>query len=240
MVNKDFNPRLSHPLYFIRKGLYNNISEIASNFKGKLLDFGCGAKPYKELFVNVDEYVGVDFNSEGHSHKDEVIDFYYNGEVLPFENNTFDSIFTSEVFEHVFNLKNILNELNRVLKIDGRVLITCPFVWEEHEIPNDYARYTQFALKNLISNAGFEIIEFKKSGNTLQAIHQLFIVYINDFWLNNVYFFSKFNLFKKIVRQLLVPFLNILFYFLQNLFPKNDKLYLNNILLIRKISSINE
>ena len=240
MVNKDFNPRLSHPLYFIRKGLYNNISEIASNFKGKLLDFGCGAKPYQELFVNVDEYVGVDFNSECHSHKDEVIDFYYNGEVLPFENNTFDSIFTSEVFEHVFNLKNILNELNRVLKIDGRVLITCPFVWEEHEIPNDYARYTQFALKNLISNAGFEIIEFKKSGNTLQAIHQLFIVYINDFWLNNVYFFSKFNLFKKIVRQLLVPFLNILFYFLQNLFPKNDKLYLNNILLIRKISSINE
>jgi hypothetical protein len=95
-------------------------------------------------------------------------------------------------------------------------------------------------LKDLISNAGFEIIEFKKNGNTLQAIHQLFIVYINDFWLNNVYFFSKFNLFKKIIRQLLIPFLNISFYFLQNIFPKNDKLYLNNILLIRKISSINE
>lgn len=240
MVNKDFNPRLSHPLYFIRKGLYNNILEFAPNFKGKLLDFGCGAKPYKDLFVNVDEYIGVDFNSEGHSHKDEVIDFYYDGEILPFDNDTFDTIFASEVFEHVFNLKKVLCELNRVLKENGEILITCPFVWEEHEIPNDYARYTQFALKNLIANAGFEIVEFKKSGNTLQAIHQLFIVYINDFWLNNVIFFSKFNLFKKVVRQLLVPFLNSVFYLIQNLFPINDKLYLNNILLIKKVGSGNE
>ena len=240
MVNKDFNPGISHPLYFIRNGLYKHISEFASNFKGKLLDFGCGAKPYRELFINVDEYIGVDFHNEGHSHLNESIDFYYDGEVLPFENNTFDSIFSSEVFEHVFNIKNVLRELNRVLKTNGQVLITCPFVWEEHEIPNDYARYTQFALRDLILKSGFEIVVFKKSGNSLQAIHQLFILYINDFWLNNVYFFSNFILFKKIIRQLFIPFLNISFYYIQHLFPKNDKLYLNNILLIKKISTIDE
>ena len=108
MVNKEFNPSISHPLFFIRKGLYTNILKFAPNFKGKLLDFGCGAKPYKDLFVNVEEYIGVDYNSEGHSHQDEAIDFYYDGEVLPFEDNSFDSIFTSEVFEHVFRLHQIL------------------------------------------------------------------------------------------------------------------------------------
>jgi len=236
MVNKDFNPSISHPLFFIRKGLYNHISKFAPNFKGKLLDFGCGSKPYKELFVNVDEYIGVDYDSQGHSHQGEAIDFFYDGEVLPFENDSFDSIFTSEVFEHVFSLNKILNELNRVLKDNGQILITCPFVWEEHEIPNDYARYTQFALKDLISNAGFEIVEFKKSGNTLQAIHQLFIIYINDFWLNNIFFLSNFLFFKKFVRQVFVPFLNISFHFLHKYMPNNDKLYLNNILLVKKIS----
>jgi len=234
MVNKEFNPSISHPLFFIRKGLYTNILKFAPNFKGKLLDFGCGAKPYKDLFVNVEEYIGVDYNSEGHSHQDEAIDFYYDGEVLPFEDNSFDSIFTSEVFEHVFSLHQILKELNRVLKKDGQILITCPFVWEEHEVPNDYARYSQFALKDLITKAGFEIVTFQKSGNTLQAIHQLFIVYINDYWLHNIIFFSRFNFFKKVIRQIFVPMLNIIFYFSHKALPSNDKLYLNNILLIKK------
>jgi len=234
MVNKEFNPKIAHPLFFIRKGLYNSISKFAPKFKGKLLDFGCGAKPYKDLFINVEEYIGVDYHSEGHSHQDEVIDFYYDGKVLPFEDNTFDTIFTSEVFEHIFNLNEILKELNRVLKKEGEILITCPFAWEEHEEPNDYARYTQFALKDLITKSGFEIVEFNKSGNTLQAIHQLLIIYINDYWLHHVFLFSRFNLFKKVVRQIFVPLLNIIFYYSQKVLPSNDKLYLNNILLIKK------
>ena len=234
MVPENFNPPVSHPLYFIRKGLYNKIRQYSPDLTGHLLDFGCGAKPYKALFTNVSSYTGVDYDSEGHNHDNEQIDYYYDGKTLPFANDHFDSIFSSEVFEHIFNLDEILPEINRVLKKRGKLLFTCPFVWEEHEAPNDYARYTQFALKSLLEKNGFTNITIDKNGHFASALHQLFILYINNHWLHHVFFFSRFGWFRKGVRQIIVPVLNTLFLLFEPLWPKSDKLYLNTIILAEK------
>lgn len=198
------------------------------------MDFGCGEKPYQSLFTNVMGYTGVDYDSEGHSHTNENIDVYYDGVTLPFADHHFDSIFSSEVFEHVFTLPQILPELNRVLKPGGKMLITCPFAWEEHEVPADYARYSRFALKDLLEKNGFKVLVTDKNGHYMSALHQLLMVYINDQWLHRVTFFSKFNLFKKLVRQALVPFLNILFYLFEPLWPASESFYLNTIILAEK------
>ena len=166
-----------NPFYFSRKGLYNGIKEYSVNLKGKLLDFGCGSKPYRNLFA-CDEYVGVDLESSGHNHEKEDIDFYYNGKSLPFDDNTFDSIFTSEVFEHIFNLKEILNELKRVLKPGGKILITVPLTWDEHEAPFDFGRYTTFGIKHILEESGFEILKQSKLVNNVETIFQLWNLYI--------------------------------------------------------------
>ena len=50
----------------------------------------------------------------------------------------------------------------RVLKTDGRALITVPFIWGEHEIPYEFRRYTSYGLKKEINNIGFKIIQFQK------------------------------------------------------------------------------
>lgn len=234
-ISSDFNPSIKHPLYFMRKGLLLKISQYSDLLNGKLLDFGCGAKPYQTLFKNISNYVGVDYASEGHDHKNEQIDFYYDGKTLPFKDEEFDSIFTSEVFEHIFNLPEILKELKRVLKKDGKILITCPFVWEEHEIPADYARYTLFALKDLLNKEGFEIEISDKSGNTLTAIHQLFMVYLIDHWIHHVWLLSKIELFKKVMRQIVAPACNFLFLMVEKIMPKNNKLYLSNIIVAKKL-----
>ncbi len=236
MVPQNFNPSLSHPLYYIRKGLYSKISLYAPQLTGQLLDFGCGEKPYQSLFTQVSNYLGVDYDSEGHNHTNENIDVYYNGVTLPFESARFDSIFTSEVFEHVFTLPQILPELNRVLKPGGKILITCPFVWEEHEVPIDYARYSRFALQDMLEKNGFTVLISDKSGHFMSALHQLFVLYINDHWLNKVFFFSKFNFFKKLIRQLVVPMLNVLFYIVEPIWPKSYSLYLNTIIVAQKCS----
>ena len=64
--------------------------------QGKVLDFGCGKKPYQSLFTNAEEYIGVDYEGEGHSHQNETIDVFYDGKKIPFENNTFDNIFVAK------------------------------------------------------------------------------------------------------------------------------------------------
>ena len=234
MVPKDFHPPVSHPMYFIRKGLFNKISLYSPQLSGRLLDFGCGAKPYKDLFTSVSEYIGLDYASEGHSHADENIDFFYDGKTIPFPDNSFDSVFSSEVFEHVFSLQEILPEISRIIKPGGKLLVTCPFAWEEHEIPVDYARYTRFALQDMLEKNGFIVRITDKNGHFVMALHQLFIVYLNYSWIDKVWGLSRIPLFKKIVRQVLVPLLNYAFLLFEPIWPKSDKMYLNTIILAEK------
>ena len=234
MVPKDFHPPVSHPMYFIRKGLFNKISLYSPQLSGRLLDFGCGAKPYKDLFTGVSEYIGLDYASEGHSHADENIDVFYDGKTIPFPDNSFDSIFSSEVFEHVFSLQEILPEISRIIKPGGKLLVTCPFAWEEHEIPVDYARYTRFALQDMLEKNGFIVRITDKNGHFVMALHQLFIVYLNYSWIDKVWGLSRVPLFKKIVRQVLVPLLNYAFLLSEPIWPKSDKMYLNTIILAER------
>jgi len=170
-----------HASYFIRRGLYRSIYRLAPLLKGKVLDFGCGSKPYKHLFKNATSYTGLDIEISGHSHENEQIDVYYDGRHIPFEDNSFDHVFSTEVFEHVFNIDEILPEINRVLKSGGYLLITCPFACPEHEKPYDYARYTSFGIKHLLEKHGFSVKEQIKTGNFFEANAQLRMYYINYF-----------------------------------------------------------
>ena len=128
--------------FLIRKSIRKAIIKNSKHLKGALLDFGCGTKPYKKLFINVDSYIGVDYKIEGREESQKTVDFFYDGKTIPFNDKEFDSILSTEVLEHVFNVEDILFEFNRVLKINGHALITTPFMWEEHEMPYDFARFT--------------------------------------------------------------------------------------------------
>ncbi|MBO9573595.1 MAG: class I SAM-dependent methyltransferase [Chitinophagaceae bacterium] len=218
---------LINPFYFIRKALYLKIKQTAPSLSGILLDFGCGRKPYEDLFT-VEKYIGVDMEQTGHEHTLSKVDVYYDGKTIPFENEYFDSVFCSEVFEHIFNIEEILQEVSRVLKPGGKMLVTVPFCWNEHEIPYDFGRYTSFGIKHVLSKAGFEILEYHKTGNFSKVNFQLWALY----------FYSLINARDKkvnfIFRMLLIAPINILGVILLPLLPKNDSLYFNNIVLVRK------
>jgi SAM-dependent methyltransferase len=53
----------------------------------------------------------------------------------------------------------VLAELYRVLKPGGRIMLSAPLFFEEHQKPHDYFRYTQFGMRRLFEEAGFRIIE---------------------------------------------------------------------------------
>ncbi|RYZ27743.1 MAG: class I SAM-dependent methyltransferase [Chitinophagaceae bacterium] len=233
MITKEFNPSITASNYLIRNRLLKSIQSLAPSLKGKLMDFGCGQKPYRSLFT-VDEYIGVDFENPGHSHSNEAIDVYYDGKSLPFPDATFDSIFSSEVFEHVFNLYEILPELNRVLKPGGLFLLTCPFAFCEHEQPNDFARYTSFAIKHLLQQNGFEIVEQRKTGNSIEAIYQLRLVYINQHITPVV---RKIPVFRSLFRLLIYTSYNLAALLFTRILPQGNDLYMNNVILCRKTNS---
>lgn len=230
-VLKEFNPGLSHRFYFIRNGLFSAVKKHAPELKGKLLDFGCGSKPYRSLFT-VDEYIGLDFENPGHDHSNEDIDVYYDGKIIPFEGNHFDSILCSEVIEHLFDLDYTLGEMYRVLKKGGKMLVTCPFVWCEHEVPYDYARYTRFALENLFEKKGFKVLNYEKQGNFVEAITQMKILYFIQAYGS---FLSRLSFVGNFIRKSLIFMMNGWGWVKSKIFPSKDELYLSNIFLVEKI-----
>ena len=216
-----------NPFYFIRRPLFLNIKELAPQLTGRLLDFGCGRKPYENLF-KVQEYIGVDMEDTGHEHKNSKIDVYYDGKNIPFPNDSFDAVFCSEVFEHVFNLDEIIAEINRVTKKNGRILITVPFSWNEHEVPYDFARYTSFGITHLLEKNGFEVTELRKSGNFVRVNFQLWALYFYSI-INTQNAAVNF-----VLRMLFILPINVIGNLLAPLFPVNKSMYFNNVVLAVK------
>lgn len=218
---------LFNPLFLIRRGLYCSINSNANYMKGMLLDFGCGIKPYQELF-NVENYVGVDIKQPESKYISKKVDIIYDGKTLPFADNSFDSIFTSEVIEHIFEIDYTLAELNRVLKKSSHILMTLPFVMEEHEIPYDFARYTSFGIRYLLIKHGFEIVHMEKTTNYIETIIQMWNIFIFGFLSNK----------NAIIRNLLIlmfisPF-NILGIIFGAILPNQGSFYHNNLVVAKK------
>ena len=169
---------LGNPFYIIRRGLLKSITRMAPAVQGDVLDFGCGSKPYESLFRHARRYVGVDIEVSGHDHRDSKVDVFYDGSTLPFADGQFDAVVAFEVFEHVFNLDEVLGEVRRVLKPQGRLLLSIPFAWEEHEKPYDFARYTSDGLRHLLERNGFTVVELARTTSYLLAVFQLLIAYL--------------------------------------------------------------
>ena len=234
MISKEFNPGLSHPNYLTRKRLLQSVQRYSVKLKGILLDFGCGSKPYRSLF-SVEQYVGLDFENPGHPHINEQIDVFYDGKTIPFSNEHFDSIFSSEVLEHVFNPDEILKELNRVLKKEGTILLTCPFAICEHEVPNDFARYSSYGLKALFEKNGFEVIGQEKTANSVETVFQLWITYLHQHVLP---VFRKIPVVRQAARVITYSSLNVMALAFSKLLPNRQDLYLNNIMYAKKVKSL--
>ncbi len=147
---------------------------------GRVLDIGCGGKPYRHL-ISCAEYIGVDVElPSGHDHTDEEIDVFYDGRTLPFADSSFDWVFTSEVLEHVFDPNMFVAEMARVLKPCGQVLLTVPFLYHEHEQPYDYGRYTSYGLKHLLHKSGFSVVHQDRLGHAADVIGQLMLSYMTS------------------------------------------------------------
>jgi len=230
--NERFNPGLIgiiiNPFYFSRRGLNKALIKLLPKLKGVLVDIGCGSKPY-EKYTNADKYIGLELDEEING-RAKTADFYYDGSVMPFENNSTDSVLTSQVFEHVFTPDKFLQEVSRILKTDGLLLLSVPLVWDEHEQPYDYARYTSFGLRYILNQNGFEVIELIKTSNDFSAIVQLVIAFIHKTT------FTKNSYINLLITIIIIAPINILGLLISKILPKNDDFYLDNVVLARKIS----
>jgi len=215
-----------NPFYFARKGLAAHMTDLAHLLAGRTLDIGCGTKPYAHL-CRSSQYIGMELDTADNRRRN-LADVYYDGHRFPFGDGTFDSILSNQVFEHVFYPEAFLKEVHRVAAPGALLLVTVPFMWDEHETPWDYARYSSFGLRHLMERHGFAVIEQRKSMADIRSLFQMF----------NTYLYKKTRtgipLLNGVIAMVLMEPVNVLGEIAGRLLPPNPDLFLDNIMLARK------
>jgi SAM-dependent methyltransferase len=228
---QQFNPRglgiLANPFFLARRALWREMAANAPALSGRLLDVGCGRKPYRELF-SVTHYTGLEIDSASARARG-VADHFYDGGRFPFEDASFESVLCNQVLEHVFNPEQFVGEISRVLAPNGRLLLTVPFVWDEHEQPHDFARYTSFGLAHLLGQGGFRIMRTGKTLADASVLAQL----------TNAYLFKRTRMRSRLASAMAASALttpvSLLGMLAGVLLPSNPDLFLDSVVLAEKV-----
>jgi SAM-dependent methyltransferase len=133
---------------------------VAQWARGRVLDVGCGAQPYAGLFAGrADAYIGLEPDQRRYAATPPRV--WGSALDLPFGAGSFDTVFSSQVLEHLPEPAQALAEMARVLRPGGYLILTAPHIWGVHEVPHDYFRFTGYGLEYLARKAGLQVVEVR-------------------------------------------------------------------------------
>lgn len=165
------NPYWLESLYLRRA-----VADLAPSARGWMLDIGVGERPYADVFApHVERYVGVEYPAACNNLVPGIVDLieaehgfidvWCDGHALPFAEESFDTLLSTEVLEHIPDPGRMLGEMYRTLKPGGRLLVTVPFTAPQHALPHDFYRYTPQGIRALLEQVGFAVDEVRPRGN---------------------------------------------------------------------------
>jgi SAM-dependent methyltransferase len=165
------NPPRGSPTYAVRAPLAAWLrAEAAQARPGvRVLDVGCGVKPYYPFFAGVAaEYVGVDVVENPSA------DLRGAVEALPVQDGAFDLVLCNQVLEHADDPALAVRELRRVTAPGGCVLASTHGVQVYHPSPADYWRWTHEGLERLFAeNGDWAGLSVRAGGGTAACLAML-------------------------------------------------------------------
>lgn len=158
--------------YIVLSQLHRWMESIAYEYvMGDLLDYGCGAQPYRSLFApNCKRYICADV-AAAHGVKLDIL--IEPGRPLPVEGESFDTILSTQTLEHVMDFNAYVHECFRLLRPGGCLILTVPMQWRLHEQPFDYWRFTRYGVSELLNREGFEILNLTACGGAWSLVGQI-------------------------------------------------------------------
>lgn len=172
---------LHDPSYLHYRTFFADLHQASVHARGRLLDIGCGNKPYKAMFGSkVSEYVGCDVvQSSSNS-----VDIICPATAIPLPDHSFDTILCTQVIEHVAEHQLLIQEAFRLLRSPGVLILSGPLYWPLHEEPYDFFRFTEYGLRFLLEGVGFGPLIIKRNGGQWALSGQALIHALSESRLN--------------------------------------------------------
>lgn len=224
----------TNPFWLNRRAIHGAVARLGSALDGRIVDFGCGSAPYRGLLVRCREYIGLDFDSS-RARAMGVADLYYDGITIPLPDGSVDGLLSTESLEHVPNPERIVSEWARICRDGGRLLVTVPLMWPEHEVPWDYHRFTAYGLRGLLERNGFEVLEAEKLLPDYRAIVQLFLA-----WFFDVFLARRSRLARLSITAVFCAPITLGACLLAAVLPANPNTYLGNVMLAQRTARKDE
>ena len=128
-----------------------------------ILDAGAGEARHRKCFRR-GRYIALDAGSGDPAWDYSNLDIRGHLESIPLRARSVDHILCLVVLEHTRDPRCVLAEFSRVLKPGGTLVMIVPFLWEEHQPPHDYFRFTRHGIRLLLTRAGLEVISIEPQG----------------------------------------------------------------------------
>ena len=159
---------------------YSIIPRLQQYVQGDVLDVGCGQMPFRSFLADrFNSYVGLDFERRSP-------DTLYIGDAQDMKDvpsDRFDTVISVCVLEHLPHPSKAIAEMARVCKPGGRIIVTTPFLARFHEEPNDYFRYTRYALELFAAENNLVVIANYAHGGIFTFMgHQVSTIVVSLTW----------------------------------------------------------
>ncbi|NUJ98143.1 class I SAM-dependent methyltransferase [Candidatus Gracilibacteria bacterium] len=198
--------------YFVDKFVMKN---------NTILDFGCGNMIYKDFFYKKNcQYYGLDIGESPENNGNYII---YEGGKIPFEDKKFDIVISTQVFEHLKDVKFYAQEIERITKKGGYILLTIAHVWEYHPYPKHYQNIMFDIIPEIFTNS--KIIEYKGDTTEYQNLNLFKMKYLSKHGLFGLFLIGIVNL-----KFIILDKLN-----LSKIGPTKYNPFTGNILIILKV-----
>jgi len=130
---------------------------IARSAAGRVLDIGCADRWIEQHVPRGSEYIGLDYLVTGKHLYGSRPDVFADAGNIPLADESIDTVVILEVMEHLRRPREAMQEIARVLRPQGRLLLTMPFLYPVHDAPHDYQRLTAYGLARDVEAAGLRV-----------------------------------------------------------------------------------
>ncbi len=197
--------------------MHHKLNCISPEIRGRWLDIGAGDQPYKKYFAKADEYLTT--NTKRHYKIKEIEDIekqttYWieDGKTLPLPDKSLDGVACFQVLSVIDKPQEFFNEISRVLKPGGMLLLTTDFLYPVWSSEDRY-RHTAFNLRHLSEASGFDVQAIESFGGFGSAVYKLYMRFMRSFpelWKNKKTSAKAFSLIPYLILLIFLPIASLL------------------------------